>query len=706
METQRVHSFGLIVFLSFLICIMADPVSAIIFSDAPSDLSKVISFLEEKKAVNEGMFSKGKLEPNKEITRAEFVYLFMYCLQDYDMMSTMQASKEGGAPGGGAPGGIAGGPPEGAMQGGGTPSGGTTGVGVSASGAPGGMPAGGFNGGASSEAMPAGGTPGSASSAKAETFSDMAEDVYYAKAVNAALSSGYTKGMSDKSFEPDDRITRQDAATVIVNSLTGGSSRLRISKKTKDNSILSKYGDGSSVAEYAREAVSILLNTGVMAASGRIDPKGFMTRAQAVKILYDNYSAKEKRIFGDRAIESSYADVMDAAIVVDDGVYDMGASVKSSILSGTVGDSGAEKVVIVSDKTNQGGILGLGSKTKYTVIGADITINGNTELKSDQKTPGPPVDGSNYGVTAGAAAASGAIVTVKDSRIISNGAKTTAAAACVDGTLIIDGSYLETTDPGSRTLNTTTKGRMYLSNSTIVAAGWGAVSTDRADYDVKVFVDNCRVTLKRSSPTARAMYAFYADGYCTVDIKNTIAESCNNGGIIAGTGKYYITDSHIYTGVGAENGDANVEGYGFRITNVESWADEIGVIHITGGVLNSKVNHAIAIHSSNADVVLDGVDISSDNGYLIEVARNERNKYPVPKEGVEYHGVQVTMKDMNPKGDIHYSDPEHDMILTLNHATITGNVINEGGRSLKIILKNGANPGKVTGKYTIDDSNN
>lgn len=117
--------------------------------------------------------------------------------------------------------------------------------------------------------------------AKGETFSDVTEGAWYAKAVAWASANKIVNGMGDGTFRPDDVITREQFATILYRyaSFKG----VDVSKMAE----LSRYPDAGDISEFARTAMAWAVEVGLIAGTdgGRLDPLGGATRAQAATIL-------------------------------------------------------------------------------------------------------------------------------------------------------------------------------------------------------------------------------------------------------------------------------------------------------------------------------------------------------------------------------------------------------------------------------------
>ena len=112
------------------------------------------------------------------------------------------------------------------------------------------------------------------------SFSDVPADRWSYSYVSAAAAAGIVTGVSDTEFAPEANITRQDAAVMLYRALQYKGNTLSAGELT--------FTDGSSIAEYARDAVSALSAVGVINGmdDGSFAPDGITSRAQAAVMIY------------------------------------------------------------------------------------------------------------------------------------------------------------------------------------------------------------------------------------------------------------------------------------------------------------------------------------------------------------------------------------------------------------------------------------
>ncbi|HWQ79509.1 MAG TPA: S-layer homology domain-containing protein [Anaerovoracaceae bacterium] len=114
-------------------------------------------------------------------------------------------------------------------------------------------------------------------------FSD-AGNTYYTGYLAAAKRLGITGGVGDNLFAPGREITRQEMFTLLYNALKEIG---RLPEGTSGKP-LSSFNDADGVASWAKEALTLLAQTGTVAGSGgKLAPTGTTTRAEMAQVLYN-----------------------------------------------------------------------------------------------------------------------------------------------------------------------------------------------------------------------------------------------------------------------------------------------------------------------------------------------------------------------------------------------------------------------------------
>lgn len=112
-------------------------------------------------------------------------------------------------------------------------------------------------------------------------FSDVADNAWYAKYVNALAQAGIINGVGNNCFAPDAYITRQDLAVILSRIISKLNFEIPIMKEAEN------FEDDDLIADYAKESVYILYKFGLLNGSdGNVLPLDNATRAQAASLIY------------------------------------------------------------------------------------------------------------------------------------------------------------------------------------------------------------------------------------------------------------------------------------------------------------------------------------------------------------------------------------------------------------------------------------
>jgi subtilisin family serine protease len=115
-------------------------------------------------------------------------------------------------------------------------------------------------------------------------FNDVPANSWYAKDVYSAYNAGIVSGISEHSFAPDQKITREQLATLLVNAYLTATGK-SITDLTPSQAV--KYTDDANISSWARTNVGIATSLGLMSGvgSGAFDPSGNAIRAEAAVVL-------------------------------------------------------------------------------------------------------------------------------------------------------------------------------------------------------------------------------------------------------------------------------------------------------------------------------------------------------------------------------------------------------------------------------------
>ncbi len=349
-----------------------------------------------------------------------------------------------------------------------------------------------------------------------------------------------------------------------------------------------------------------------------------------------------------------------SAILVEDGKYVADKSKTSAVTGGKITDRYARGVTIKSSDTGVGGIYVKGYGTEYTLCDATIELDGEV---------------SDMDAAAGGAAPDDyATLILRNCTITGSGKSRMATSAHGHGMLKVYNSTLTTkgapfttdfsttaqktqleVDGNTRTHVTVANSYSHFYYSTIVAEGWGALSTDGSDGFVYLEADHC--TIK----TIKAGYGTYSDSAC-----HNVFNSCTFD--VAGMCAIMADESDItFTDVQAKCGS-----YFTLIHNVGTVTD-IATLKVFGGEIATQ-KAAIITKSANTDILFDGARIKTGNGVLIQstISKDPSAKRAY-KPTVTVLGIHARFKNMDMEGDVLHDDHEaRPMTICLESTTLKG----------------------------------
>ena len=351
-----------------------------------------------------------------------------------------------------------------------------------------------------------------------------------------------------------------------------------------------------------------------------------------------------------------------SAILIEDGRY-LGDKSKTSVVNGgKVTDNFAQGVKITNADKGVGGVYAKGIGTEFTLADATIDLSGDVDEMDS--------------ATGAASSTDYATLTLRNCTINASGYKRMGTSAHGHSTLKVYNSTLKVSgipfktdfsttaqktqlevDGNTRAHVTVENSYSYFYYSTIVAEGWGALSTDGSDGFVYLEANHCNIK------TLSAGYGTYSDSGC-----HNVFNSCTFD--VAGMGAILADESDItFTDVKAKCGS-----YFALIHNVGTVTD-IATLKVLGGEIVTK-KAAILIKSANTDILFDGVKLKTENGMLIQsTISKDPSAKKAYKPTVTVLGVHARFKDMDVEGDVLHDDHEaRPMTIYLEEATLKGAV--------------------------------
>lgn len=115
-------------------------------------------------------------------------------------------------------------------------------------------------------------------------FTDVSNEMWYAKAITWAEENGFVSGYGNNLFGPNDNITREQLAMILW----------RYAGSPLTENVELHFNDTDDVSDYALTAVKWAVEKGIMSGygDGLLNPKGFATRAQVAQ-MFKNYLQKQ-----------------------------------------------------------------------------------------------------------------------------------------------------------------------------------------------------------------------------------------------------------------------------------------------------------------------------------------------------------------------------------------------------------------------------
>ncbi len=234
------------------------------------------------------------------------------------------------------------------------------------------------------------------------SFSDIKDNQWYADDVLKAFEAGFIQGDGKGNFMPAADITRQEAAVVLYKAFD---------MKPGNVSTLNLYKDGSSVADWAKEAVAALVENKYM--SGKpgnlLAPKDKITRAETINLL--------NNIAGELKYEANtYTGNVETNLVVNTpnvvlkdmiikgnlyiahGVGDGDIELDNvTVMGRTIVRGGGENSIKIKNSNLNGTLVVLKQDGKVRIVLRENSSVANVELVGSVKLDEENLTGSGYG---------------------------------------------------------------------------------------------------------------------------------------------------------------------------------------------------------------------------------------------------------------------------------------------------------------------
>jgi len=134
--------------------------------------------------------------------------------------------------------------------------------------------------------------PGTGESA----FADVQKGKWYYDAVSIASEYGLVSGYGNGKFGPNDKITREQAITIISKAMDITGLKVQVTSEEQEK-LLSAFGDGAQAIGYSKKGIAACIKAGLIAGRGKglIAPKDNITKAE-VAVIVRNLLQKSKLI--------------------------------------------------------------------------------------------------------------------------------------------------------------------------------------------------------------------------------------------------------------------------------------------------------------------------------------------------------------------------------------------------------------------------
>ncbi|MCU6796804.1 S-layer homology domain-containing protein, partial [Paenibacillus sp. WQ 127069] len=121
--------------------------------------------------------------------------------------------------------------------------------------------------------------------AEASGFSDVDPKSWFASAIGTAFTYNLINGFEDGTFRPNDKITREQAMTIMARAMT--ITKIEAKQLQNTGQVLNSFTDAGTISNWAKSGISDCLKFGLV--SGRnnteLAPKAFITRAEVAVIV-------------------------------------------------------------------------------------------------------------------------------------------------------------------------------------------------------------------------------------------------------------------------------------------------------------------------------------------------------------------------------------------------------------------------------------
>ncbi|MQL53258.1 hypothetical protein GFC01_13520 [Desulfofundulus thermobenzoicus] len=222
-------------------------------------------------------------------------------------------------------------------------------------------------------------------------FKDVQTGDWFYREVAAAVKAGYVSGYEDKTFRPNQAITRQEAASII--------DRL-LQLDRGDEGALTKFKDAAQMGSWARGSLAAVVAKGLMGGypDGTFGPTRSITRAEAVVVLDRATGGQETPPAGTVKVTGVKLDRNTLSLTVGSTVQlEATVSPDNATDKNVTWSTSDESIATVDDQGNVKGVAV--GKATITVTTADGGFQDTCEVTVERRSGGGGGGGGGGGST-------------------------------------------------------------------------------------------------------------------------------------------------------------------------------------------------------------------------------------------------------------------------------------------------------------------
>lgn len=189
--------------------------------------------------------------------------------------------------------------------------------------------------------------------------------------VAQAYCYGIVSGTSDNTFNPDRLVTREEAAKMLISTLTASEASFNLSDGESDRYVIDEFSDSDSVSQWATASVITSLNYNLMngVTATEFEPKSSTTREQAIASVNRSYET-----FGDGGFYVELPEIYlpENGAEIEEGSFDISWS--------SVNGADSYHIIIKNENADAVLLTDVAGATSFTVTEGSLTPNHNYSI--------------------------------------------------------------------------------------------------------------------------------------------------------------------------------------------------------------------------------------------------------------------------------------------------------------------------------------